>query len=213
MAPETHRIDDLRCADQDRETVATILNNAYAEGRLTFDEHAERIAQAYDAKTFGDLNGLTSDLVAQRRPAVTPPPAPLPLAAPEVSLALPGQYTGGNALLTTLKPGRIDTLAANARFDVWLGEVRLDLVDVTFAQRETTIHLGGMMCEVRIRVPEGVDVNTSRLSMVMGETKVDGTRPRPDGIRVNLVGTVVMGEVSVLGPDTTRVKKYEKFVK
>ena len=52
MAPETHRIDDLRCADQDRETVATILNNAYAEGRLTFDEHAERIAQAYDAKTF-----------------------------------------------------------------------------------------------------------------------------------------------------------------
>ncbi|NHB85359.1 DUF1707 domain-containing protein [Tessaracoccus sp. HDW20] len=64
------RIDELRCADQDRELVAQVLNNAYAEGRLTFDEHAERIAHAYDAKTFGDLDVLTVDLVAPtRRPA------------------------------------------------------------------------------------------------------------------------------------------------
>ncbi|SHJ39652.1 Cell wall-active antibiotics response 4TMS YvqF [Tessaracoccus bendigoensis DSM 12906] len=207
----SNRIDDLRCADQDRELVAQVLNNAYAEGRLTFEEHAERIAHAYDAKTFGDLNSLTADLVAQRRPVAQPvvaQQAPRPPA-----IAAPGEFTGGNAFLSTFKPGRLDVVASEVTVNAWLGEVRLDLVNATFVDRETTINVGGMMCDVRIRVPEGVDVNVSRLSGVMSETKVDGTRPRPDGIRVNLVGTVVMGEVTVLGPDTTKRNKYEKFVK
>lgn len=72
MSPEAPRLESLRCADQDRELVAQVLNNAYAEGRLTFEEHAERIAKAYDALTFGDLNELTGDLVAVPRPRPAP---------------------------------------------------------------------------------------------------------------------------------------------
>ena len=214
MSPEAHRITALRCADQDRELVAQVLNNAYAEGRLTFDEHAERIAHAYEAKTFGDLDVLTTDLVAQRRPVPTavPGPSPQPVVPRTAAAPVPGQFTGGNAVFSTFKPGRIDVLAPEVTLNAWLGEVRLDLVDTTFASRDTTINIGGLMCEVRIRVPEGVDVNVSGTSMVMGDTKVEGTRPRPDGIRINLVGTVLMGEVKVLGPDT-KANKYEKFVK
>lgn len=215
MSPEAHRITALRCADQDRELVAQVLNNAYAEGRLTFDEHAERIAHAYEAKTFGDLDVLTTDLVAQRRPVPTAVPGPSPQPVVErtaAHVAVPGQFTGGNAVLSTFKPGRIDVVAPEVTLNAWLGEVRLDLVDSTFAARDTVINIGGLMCDVRIRVPEGVDVNVSGTSMVMGDTKVEGTRPRPDGIRINLVGTVFMGEVKVLGPDT-KANKYEKFVK
>ena len=58
MASESTRLEALRCADHDRELVAQVLNNAYAEGRITFEEHADRIARAYDARTFGDLNAL-----------------------------------------------------------------------------------------------------------------------------------------------------------
>lgn len=215
MAPDVHRIDDLRCSDQDRELVAQVLNNAYAEGRLTFEEHAERIARAYDAKTFGNLDALTPDLIARRHPAPPSPPAS-PVARSRTVPAhvpAPGEFTGGNAIMSTLKPGRIDLMGTDVTVNAWLGEVRLDLVDTTFASREMTINIGGMMCEVRIRVPEGVDVNVSQLSSVMGEAKVDGTRPRPDGIRINLVGTVFMGEVLVLGPDTRKQNKYQKFVK
>lgn len=211
MSPEAPRLESLRCADQDRELVAQVLNNAYAEGRLTFEEHAERIAKAYDALTFGDLNELTGDLVAVPRPRPVPSSAVAPAAAARVPAA-PGQYTGGNAVLSTLKPGRIDTVAPDVTVNAWLGEVRLDLVDATFADRETTINVGGLMGEVRIRVPAGVDVNVSGLSTVMGDIKIEGTSPRPDGIRINLVGTVVMGEVKVCGPDTKKTK-YEKFVK
>ena len=213
MSPEALRIDQLRCADQDRELVAQVLNNAYAEGRLTFDEHAERIAHAYDAKTFGDLDTLTTDLVAARRP-VTPPAAPVvPVVERPLQASVPGEFTGGNAILSTLRPERIDVVASEVTVNAWLGEVRLDLVNATFATREITLNVGGLMCDVRIRVPEGVDVNVSRLSTVMSDAKVDGTRPRPDGIRINLAGTVVMGDVLVLGPDTSKPHKYEKFVK
>ena len=114
MSPEAPRLESLRCADQDRELVAQVLNNAYAEGRLTFDEHAERIAHAYEAKTFGDLDVLTTDLVAQRRPLPTAVPGPSPQPVVErtaAHVAVPGQFTGGNAVLSTFKPGRIDVVA------------------------------------------------------------------------------------------------------
>ena len=215
MAPNVHRIDDLRCSDQDRELVAQVLNNAYAEGRLTFEEHTERIAKAYDARTFGDLDALTPDLIARRPSAPAPKPASQlsPVAPLSTAVSAQGEFTGGNAILSTFKPGRIDLMGANVTLNAWLGEVKLDLVDTTFAARETTINVGGLMCDVRLRVPEGVDVNVSHLSTVMGEAKIDGLRPRADGIRINLIGTIFMGEVLVLGPDTRKRNKYEKFMK
>src|SRR5690348_9811638 len=82
---------DLRCSDADRERVADLLRDAYAEGRLTVEEHSERIEAAYAAKTFGDLVPLTRDLPAATEGAplsmVKPPlqqqRAPLPPARQE----------------------------------------------------------------------------------------------------------------------------------
>ena len=205
----TPRFDQLRCADQDRELVARVLNNAYAEGRLTFDEHADRIATAYDAKTFGDLDVLTADLLPPDPRGAAQPAAPAPQQAGDV--AIPGAFTGANAILSTQKSGSISTVASDLSLNSWLGEVRLDLVGATFASRHTTVHVGVLMGEVKIRVPEGVEVNTSQSTNVMAETKVDGVAPHPDGIVLTLVGTVIMGEVTVLGPRIAKQRKYEKF--
>src|SRR5215208_4254592 len=57
---------NLRASDADRERVATLLNAAYAEGRLSREEHDERIDQLMVAKTFDDLLPITRDLVAVR---------------------------------------------------------------------------------------------------------------------------------------------------
>ncbi len=205
----TPRFDQLRCADQDRELVARVLNNAYAEGRLTFDEHADRIATAYDAKTFGDLDVLTADLLPRDPRGAAQPAAPAPQQAGDV--AIPGAFTGANAILSTQKSGSISTVASDLSLNSWLGEVRLDLVGATFASRHTTVHVGVLMGEVKIRVPEGVEVNTSQITNVMAETKVDGVASHPDGIVLTLVGTVIMGEVTVLGPRIAKQRKYEKF--
>ncbi len=58
--PEPH----LRAGDTDRAAVATVLGRHMADGRLTVAEYDERVARAYAARTYGDLDELTADLPA-----------------------------------------------------------------------------------------------------------------------------------------------------
>ena len=68
--PEPH----LRAADVDRAAVAAQLGEQMSAGRLTVAEYDERLARAYAARTYGELETLTADLP---RPAPQPPaPAP-----------------------------------------------------------------------------------------------------------------------------------------
>src|SRR4051794_13546306 len=53
----------LRASDAARGQVAALLSAAYAEGRLTREEHDERLGQVLAARTFDDLIPLTADLV------------------------------------------------------------------------------------------------------------------------------------------------------
>src|SRR5919112_1758820 len=66
----------LRASDADRDQVATVLSTAYAEGRLSREEHDERVEQLMGAKTFDHLIPITRDLVPTSGPApVTTSPA------------------------------------------------------------------------------------------------------------------------------------------
>ena len=61
----------LRATDADRETVRTILEDAHAEGRLSWEEFDTRSTALVAAKTYDQLAGLTADL-PNRIPAVPP---------------------------------------------------------------------------------------------------------------------------------------------
>jgi Domain of unknown function (DUF1707) len=82
------RREDMRAGDADRQAVADRLKRALDEGRLDLSEYDERLQRAYAAKTFGDLDGLLTDL-----PTTAPPQhsqvAPYPVAAPDAA-ATPG---------------------------------------------------------------------------------------------------------------------------
>jgi hypothetical protein len=67
MGPE--RSPDLRASDADREAVAGRLRAAATDGRLDLTEAEQRLAAAYAARTYGELEPLTADL----GPAVAPP--------------------------------------------------------------------------------------------------------------------------------------------
>jgi hypothetical protein len=56
----------MRASDQDRESAAELLREAYVVGRLSREELDERAAAAYSATTCAELRDLTADL---------PPPA------------------------------------------------------------------------------------------------------------------------------------------
>ena len=62
----------VRASDSDRERVIGVLREAFAEGRLTAEEHSARVGQAYAAQTYAELAAVSADLPAgasARRPA------------------------------------------------------------------------------------------------------------------------------------------------
>jgi hypothetical protein len=52
----------IRATDADRDSVHTVLQAAYADGRLTWDEFESRSATLMAAKTYDQLGALTVDL-------------------------------------------------------------------------------------------------------------------------------------------------------
>ncbi len=70
--------DRIRTSDADRDRVADRLRDHYAEGRLTRDEFDERLTTVLNARTFGDLRGVLTDL---------PEPALMPAAPRSVPAA------------------------------------------------------------------------------------------------------------------------------
>lgn len=56
----------MRASDQDRESAAQFLSEAYAVGRLSREELDERAAAVYSATTWGELRDLTADLPPRR---------------------------------------------------------------------------------------------------------------------------------------------------
>src|SRR3712207_6730249 len=107
----------LRASDADRDQVAEVLHAAYAEGRISYEEHSERTAAALTARTFDDLTALTADLV---------PAAPHPAPAVVPGQAAPARVT---ALLAETK--RVGPWSVPSKIDVQviLGSAVVDLTE------------------------------------------------------------------------------------
>jgi hypothetical protein len=68
----------MLAAAADRERTMDVLKAAYTEGRLTKNEFDERSARVLDARTYGDLSALVTDLPAGPGGAMLPMPVPFP---------------------------------------------------------------------------------------------------------------------------------------
>lgn len=69
-----------RAKDSDRQDVCKVLDNARADGELSMEEHRQRVREATNAVTLGDLRELVTDLQADN--AEVPPPAVKPPSIP-----------------------------------------------------------------------------------------------------------------------------------
>jgi hypothetical protein len=58
--------EDMRAGDSDRKAVETRLREALDEGRLDLSEYDDRLQRLWQAKTFGELDSLTTDLPTVR---------------------------------------------------------------------------------------------------------------------------------------------------
>ena len=75
---------EMRASDADRDAAAGLLNAAFAEGRLTAEEHGQRVEAAYATRTWQQLHQLTADLPAP--PGAAEPVAPVRFTGPELCL-------------------------------------------------------------------------------------------------------------------------------
>jgi hypothetical protein len=73
---------DMRAGDADRDATLDVLREAFAQGRLTAEEYQQRMEQATQARTMGQLVELVADLPAPRPPRAVAVPAPAALPTP-----------------------------------------------------------------------------------------------------------------------------------
>ncbi|MDG4767620.1 DUF1707 domain-containing protein [Solwaraspora sp. WMMD406] len=79
---------DLRASDADRERVVRCLERHTSAGRLSLDEHADRVTRTLLARTHGELATILADLPAEPDAAVSDAAAPTgPATAPQLAVA------------------------------------------------------------------------------------------------------------------------------
>jgi len=162
-----------------------LLRDAAAEGRLTFEELADRLEVATAATTRGELEQVTSDLpVTAGAPAAAPAPADL---APVKQSSLFGD----------VKRSGQWTVPPNSKWESLFGDVVLDLREARVTAAEVTIDAGSFFGDVELLVPEGVLVEV-RSRAVLGSIKQEaGGSASPAAPRIVLVGGTVFGDVKV----------------
>lgn len=83
--------DALRVSDAERQAAAESLGAAFRDGRLDIAEYEDRVARAYTAVTYAELDRLFADLP---RPAARPSNWPVPPPRYPLPLGSPGRVRG-----------------------------------------------------------------------------------------------------------------------
>jgi hypothetical protein len=204
LTPQDDGNGRMRASDADRDTVAHLLREALAEGRLDPDEHSDRLDAVYRAKTIGELVPLTEDLPATgstptRAPAPSDFRSPRPVYGasrivdePPTSRSAIVVMGGADRSGNWIVPGKFISMAV-------MGGIEIDLREARFTQRETTIWTGVVMGGLGIVVPDDIQVRVHGLP-IMGGFGIEGDTPSvvdPDAPIVHIRGLAVMGGVAV----------------
>ncbi|MGD1222739.1 MULTISPECIES: DUF1707 SHOCT-like domain-containing protein [Streptomyces] len=162
---------ELRASDADRDRIADILREALAEGRLTAEEHAERVEGVLATKTVGELDRFVQDLpaahAARANAAYTSAPnrpaaGAIPVEADENVVAV---------FSAAVRKGR---WRAGRRIHVYsiFGSVEIDLSEAIFEYQQVVIKAISVFGHVEVRVPENVSLRGNG-GGVLGNFEVD----------------------------------------
>ncbi|MES9602492.1 DUF1707 domain-containing protein [Actinomadura verrucosospora] len=174
----TPRPDDLArlVGDDDRDTAAQRLRDAYATGHLTHEEMDERLDQVLTARTHGDLA--------------------VPLAA------LPDEDTGATTTIGAAT-GRIKRRGAwrvprSLKVESAFGRVRLDLSKAIIEHPVVAIELQVGTGQAKIIVPRDAVVDIEGLHTGLKDARYTPRRPaRPGGPEIRITGTMGLGRLKI----------------
>ncbi|REE95191.1 cell wall-active antibiotic response 4TMS protein YvqF [Thermomonospora umbrina] len=175
----------VRASDAEREAVVELLRIASVEGRLTFAELTERCQAAYCAATRGELERVTSDLPGVGAPGADP--------APRL------ETRRFSAVMGDARERVIGRIEEELNVLSVMGDLVLDLRDAQVPRGEVTIVATAVMGDVKIIVPDGVEVRMSGYG-VMGDRRVRTRRPEPGCVVpvVHVRAQAVMGDIKIV---------------
>jgi len=174
---------------------------------LTQDEHAERLEQTLQAKTLGELEPITRDLLV--------PGAPQPVATPALSTSLvpieePANPTESFDHMVAIfgggeRKGRWRVKRRTNAIAVFGGH-DLDMTDAVFEGREVTIWAFAVFGGIDITVPEGVTVRNEGVGIFGGFAARGSDDPDPNAPTVVVKGLALFGGVG----GQTSTKRHKK---
>jgi hypothetical protein len=177
---------DLRASDADRERVVRLLRDAHGDGRLTLDEHTERVHHAYAARTLGELAELTGDLIPADQQPIRLDSGPL------------------HALFRTVRHGGRWVVPVRFPVSALFGTLEIDLREALLQRRHVVVQASVLGGRLRLLVPEGVRVEFTGRSII----GIQDLRARPQqgdgGPVIEVRGTVVLGSVNARTPRRPR---------
>jgi hypothetical protein len=186
---------DLRASDADRDRVLALLAEAAADGRLTAEEHAERVQQACTARTLGELAELTADL-----------------AAPS---AQPVRLDGGRIISGVFGPARRDgrwVVPESLTVTAIGGEVEVDFTQAILQASRVRLYATVIGGRLRIVVPDGVSVVVTGHAVLARRRGIQKTPPQSDPAAavIEVRGLILGGEVIVRTPPRPR-RRFRPF--
>ena len=200
----------LRASDADREKVAGLLRDAYAEGRISPVEHEERLAEVYRATTYAELLPVLQDLPVPPGVLAVPGVGQALSVAQGAVPALPG--AGSGVVVDPSRAGQgqgtaVAIMSGVERKGRWvappsmttvalMGGVEMDFRDAVLTAQETTMTVFCLMGGIDIKVPEGIEVRIDAIALMGGHSGPRSTPP-PGSPVLRITGLIIMGGVDV----------------
>lgn len=198
----------LRASDADRERVASVLRDAYVEGRLSQVEHEERLAEVYRAATYGELVPVLRDLPVPPGTIAVPAPTGTGVVAASARSdagvqVRPGQ--GGQAdsnmvaIFGAFERKGAWTAPAELNATCVFGSGEVDFTGAVLTSMETVVTAAAIFGSLEITVPDGMTVRSEAIG-ILGSVEVptDGV---PTGAPVLVIkGAAIFGSIEVKRP-------------
>ncbi len=177
---------DLRASDEERDRVAGLLAEALATGRLTSEEHSERLEAVYAARTRGELAPITRDL---------PEPDDGTPLAPHLDIA------PVHAVFSKIRRGGQWPVPPATVVRSTFGAAVIDLRQAVFTRREVVIEANSFFGKIEILVPDNAMVYDTGTALFGKRSLPGGGGKKPkseDGPVVRITGRSVFGHVRVM---------------
>jgi Domain of unknown function (DUF1707)/Cell wall-active antibiotics response 4TMS YvqF len=181
----------LRASDAERDSAASVISNAMAEGRLTAEEHSDRLDAIYSAKTHADIAPLLDDLPG-RSAAVAPASTGAAVASARRGSRIVAVFGGASRKGSWHPEPLMEVVTV-------FGGADLDFRDAVLPGKEVTIKAICVLGGLDVIVPPEMRVINSCVAIMGGfDVTGDGAESlQPDAPVLHITGTCVMGGIDV----------------